>query len=711
MRYVKFEIRSILVFVIGIFCSITIGEMIINTAFAETNYTNVTSSNGGEVVVFRDQDFYIYAGSIGETVSYNFDPKLKNSLDFFYDTRITLARPDGSQQTLCNMTAAAIKNDVTSGTVGQICKGSFNANQVGIYEIRFKLLPEGAAGTGDPSAGWDWTILPSGGLGKVWVRRLAAYNQNTLGAFSSTDMVYWMVRADGYLYKTKVFGFNGVNWVLRSDSVGVVEKDVTPCAPAYTSYTNRSTGDGTAIAANYTIADIECGGEAKIFFYEPSNSLPAKDPTSGEWIKPYSSDYKIIAQPSIDVSYTHGGAANYAGKFHIRVQNYFGSLTWQPIINGVDGDHIPISVELSDDLNTSFDLDFDGKDPANNELISLSSQFTIRISAVHPGEIHIVHQDVEVREGISVERLTTLMGNDNGQTDKGIIFWNDTNLANVRCGNRWPDLSTVNRTENGMNSLNGIRGTHGWIASAGGGYAQCTTDEGDFQPFGTHSWGDERSIEDWTYDTTVTVAGMSPELNLHPGLRVTKEVAIDRPSVNQENTYTITVRNEADAEDDSFTVVPTHGIWTVIDEVDLRLEIVGIPTITMNGQPTGSCIVEKQSNENSLVTCSSDTTLYPMGSQNANYAIVQITVRVTPDAVGEEIVNTAFTGGGGDLKCSTPGDPNNPARCSDSATVNSPLNPPETGVVQMVIRVAGTVALLGLSAWLIGQKGYLVRKR
>ena len=709
---------------------------------AETNMTNVTKNDPVAIIhAHVGQQLFVYAKSKNEAIKYNYIPVRRSGSSSVqaFDTQLVLTRPDSTtEEVLCDMSATDIEDAVNGGTNRIDCSGTIQAGFVGTYTFDLRYKTTGRAD--DDRAKWSWELGPvdpsdsSIALGRVWTEYITAVSVAPADRAVTTDMRYWMVRADGYLYNVNYYGFNGIDWYMSSDRSGIVDK-ITPCSPAYTSILNGISGTQgeTHKKDRFDIANPSCGGRAKIFFVELSKDLPAKDPTANYgWIRPYNDLYETLTAPALSATYTHGGAVNYAGTFHVRVQNYIGRLMWQPIINGVPiGDPIPLDGTLEDDLDSTIEFDFDGKDPRDSsKMLPLGERLAIKFIADRTGEIHFVGEDVELRRGMSVERLTSLAGNPDRNTDKGILFWNDTNLVSMignrqaRCGWRGQDLSGTDRTLNGINSLV-TNGVHGWSAEASTPWLQCvmpgdpstpsfygntncTTLEGCIIGSG---WGDVRAIEDWTYDTTAISFVISPVIRLRPNLTIDKIVSDDRPEIGEEFDYTITVKNEQAEGDGSYGIVPTSGQWTVSDIVDLRLDVVGTPTIKIDGETVGSCTATSQPDSSTLVMCKSTATLFPSGTDNFNSTTISIVARPTAKAENSVIPNTAYVGGGGDDGCPEPDasnyTPDGEDRCQGSEVISLAPGVPDTGIIRIVVGIAGTFAMLGVSAWLLLKKGYL----
>ena len=412
--------------------------------------------------VSADNSFYAYVKG-GEAVDVSFErTAYQEQLDTpLTEIIITIDGP-GIEQQKC-----VIEKTVK---VGQGCEfDQITAPQTGVWRIQFDV-PDAAKSYKEVSQDikwgkylYEWTIDITSGvapqIGRVWSERYALRQPDSTEFIGDFTMFY--ISEDGYIYRSKYFGYNGQISVLSADSVGIRSGD--NCESVYRSV--------DVTDAKLSPAYGDCGGSYKLFFEEPAGDLPTKatrwdDET--EWIRPdikrpAISELAFISDNSQDQQ--SGTVAfflrNFVGQYDIKVDvDNDGSF---------DGQNDVVLHQqmrrLSDGLQR---IRFPGVDKTGL-IISPSQKIGIKVEITKVAEIHFVAADVEGRTG-GIE-LVRLNGT-NAPTTK--ICWNDTELDEIA------DIAAATEDRDGRNCPVSTNGAHGWGYSGG-------------------SWGNARYIEDWVY--------------------------------------------------------------------------------------------------------------------------------------------------------------------------------------------------------------------
>lgn len=379
-------------------------------------------------------------------------------------------------------------NGVSHGRVGDVVElASPHASSAGAYKIVYRLVNAPGAGT----LATDWTIGATKNsydditLGRVWVNDsyfLVHRNEARL-----TDIKVWYVGDHGLKYAVTYGGYMGVYSTIAANNMGRLDKD---CMPSYVSGLN----EGNRSCKNKKLL-------YKIFFAEPDGVLPESVALPGgksTWLNP------SVKPTTIEqMKFTSDGDATrpVKGVVSAIVKNYAGTMKLLVDVNN-DGDAadaedrvIPLYSE-----HEVLQYHFDGLDGAG-AIIPEGVKVGFRLVADKKGEIHFQRADVELNtKGISVRRL-------NGSTVLPTrLYWNDEGLKPT-CGTQ--NIAPLNNAVRGVDSDAGV---HGWTGDG------CVTPSGrpsngnsywsytPAQRLAASAWGDERWIDDWTFDPGMTVS-------------------------------------------------------------------------------------------------------------------------------------------------------------------------------------------------------------
>lgn len=454
---------------------IIFGFLAIISLAAVNGVSNASAfSSNPKTFVSGDNAFYAYVES-GEKVSVNFNKSDQKEPSGIKAQPITVtADAPGMAQQSC-----VIPVNVP---VGGGCSFNIVAVKNGVWRINFQL-PAGSHVHSEVAASvkwnanlfnWNITVTDNGveKKGRLW-SELYAIRQPPPPSFL-TDLSFYYMSEDGYLYRVIYRGYNGQLSTLSADAFGIVKKG--GCVTAYQSIATSN--------AEMTPSFGSCGGSYKLFFEQPSDDLPTsanKWDDTKEWVRPN------IDRPLVDgLKFLPDQATDrQSGDIIYTLKNFVGQYEVRIDTNG-DGNYDgPNDITLKRQIKNlksagQKTIKFDGMDHGD-KIIPRSQQINIKINIVKTGEIHLVGADIEGREGgIELVRLS----GDNVPTFD--VCWNDSELGSGAdgLGSQIVLDGTTCPTSTG--------GVHKW---------KYSTNE-------AASWGNARYIDDWVF-TSARVKGAS----------------------------------------------------------------------------------------------------------------------------------------------------------------------------------------------------------
>ncbi len=417
-----------------------------------------------KMLISADNTFYMYVkGGEKLSVAFNKSPEIEPGGQPRHDIAVSIDGP-GLATEICT-----IPKDVA---IGKGCEfKDVVAPQTGVYRVVFKL-PDAAEPYKEvsPTVKWggnlfSWSIAVRDGAtekqGRVW-SELYAVRQSAPESFL-TDLTYYYVSENGYVYRAGYKGYNGQISTFSADAVGI--RKGSECVSAYKSIEVNNTEYSPSFGA--------CGGSYKLFFEQPAGDLPLKavksDGKASEWILPTVASANISGLQFI--SDKTGDAQS--GKIRFKLENFVGQYTVDIDTSGDGGfsskEDVKIKRTMKKMTSDVQEVVFSGVD-AKGQVVPSSQPIRIRINVEKVAEIHLVNADVEGRTGgLELVRLS----GENAPASR--MCWNDTDvstLANISLqtkdldGRACPDSTTSK--------------LHGW-------------------PYATGSWGDNRYIDDWAY--------------------------------------------------------------------------------------------------------------------------------------------------------------------------------------------------------------------
>lgn len=352
---------------------------------------------------------------------------------------VTVTDPSGVQRYTCTI-------DTANGS----CATTGLTGTAGAWKVA----------TNRPSGGgrMDWSIVVKDAgtavPGRVWS---PSYNiGQPTGEQNAKDLDFWLLNDTGYEYKVDLNDYNGIYSSITANALGLATP--SDCTPTY-----QSGELGADVSGG-------CGPRFRVFFDEPAADLPSTAPSADGtlYVKPAvltAADLAVndlqfapAAKNSAKGTFTYSINSRFSGAYELQVDtNGNGSYT----------DAVDRTITLGADGSGSYSYDFDGLDGQGNAIADCTLM-NARIFYPKVGEIHVIQYDVEGRTGGI--QVTALNGSNAGSST---IYWDDTNLTEARD-------NTTPRT-NGTAGVDSTGGVHGWA-------------------YDTNSWGNNRNIDDWTYN-------------------------------------------------------------------------------------------------------------------------------------------------------------------------------------------------------------------
>ncbi len=396
------------------------------------------------------QNFYAYVGA-GE----NFDVRIVKASNDAPTTNVpvNVRGPGGFSQT-CTITG--------SSAAGTACDlQNLTSATPGVW--RAEVV--GPACCGVSVDAYTWTVRVQNGAtdipGRVWTDR----HSMTQGG-SGINFSIWYRSQQGFDYKVDYRTYQGIVSILSSTAVGAAK--INTCESAYRSYvTDNASSTTTAFYVPFT----QCGEPYHMFFEAPDPAMPATATGwdgSTVWVDP---DIVLPTLADLQFDQTPGNNSR-VGQFTVDISDFVGNAKVQIDANN-DGDYtdpvdrtVPFAV--TDDGQQI--IPFDGEDGQGDPLSAFAALHA-RAIIDQVGEIHFPNWDVETRGG-GLE-VTALDGPSQGSKT---LYWDDTLLPTS--GKSCVPTASGRDGTSGVNSTGGV---HGW----------CGT--------GTDPWGNQRLIDDWTF--------------------------------------------------------------------------------------------------------------------------------------------------------------------------------------------------------------------
>lgn len=383
----------------------------------------------------------------------------------------------------------------------------FVAETDGVWSV---TLQDPAKISNVPKFGMEWSIaVERNGQtvpGRVFSESIA------FNTPEKVDLSVYALTKTGGLYEQTLRGYNGVDSTLRVNNKGNVRVGDAQCRPAYKSVPMAGSIEGGGVGTQYAQPNdpSSCAGLEKyrLFLDKPSADLPAHiaqwadGRTVDTWVGP-----QYAAPQIVDLTYKRSGTGSNAGTLNGVLATQPGTVNVEIDTDGdglYDGERDVRLVQIAPQTG-AFSVAWDGKDKTG-QVVPTNVKANFRATLNRTNEAHFLRVDVETAEGgIEVTRLT------GGNTNPKVLYYDDT-IFEKTSDERYSRIAPYTSGKAGLDSTGGL---HRWKAD----------DAGDREPNpntgSTGSWGDLRSIDDWTYgaDNAVAAVGIDP---LAPHVKIEK---------------------------------------------------------------------------------------------------------------------------------------------------------------------------------------------
>ena len=422
------------------------------------------SNAGPGTTVVSEQEFFGYVKR-GESAEFDVSvatPALNGSRKVAYTIRL---QGMGGVDRRCRIAAGARRG--TSCRIGPVRSRA----ATGLWRASIHANVPDIDGGGEsgrfPALNWKYIVRTASGhktSGRVYApKRYSIYNRGgrraDVGAGRVTVPV-WYLDDRGWLYKATYRGYNGIYSRLTASSLGITKARTG--LPVYRS---------TAINKGSWRVDDPKSQPFRIFWAKPAADLP---PTSPSWdgrTRVVNRSRAPLAPAITAMAFTPTSTRRHAGTWSWTTKDYAGVVTL--IIDTDLSGSITAAdkrVRVVTNGGTS-SYAWNGEDDAGR-LVPRGVPVTAWTQIAGTGEIHFINSDVEVRGGITVQRL-------NGPiADRSRLFWNDSALTRTA---RNRTMTPLRNGTSGADSATS-RGVHGWALAGGD---------------GRDGWGNGRWIQEW----------------------------------------------------------------------------------------------------------------------------------------------------------------------------------------------------------------------
>lgn len=381
--------------------------------------------------------------------------------------------------------------------------------------------------------------------GRVFTESIA-FNTPT-----ETTLSLFALTKSGGLYRETLTDYNGVDSTILVTNKGNVAANDPKCEPIYQSVPMpKSNGaDGSGAPFTQPTSGAQCAGleRYRLFLDQPADDLPT---TSTDWADGRTSETWVGAAytaPRIsNLSFARSGTASNAGTLTGTLDTQPGTVRIEIDVDG-DGDYSgPRDVELSEIVPAPgpFSASWDGRDAAG-ALVDTSVASAFRATLERTNEAHFLRVDAEASGGgIEVLRLT------GGAKNPSFVHFDDSRFAQTSADR----FSLTTPLTSGPAGIDSTGGVHGWVADSSGQSRPANQNNGT-----TGSWGDVRSIDDWTFgeDNAVATAALAP---LTPHLSIEKHGAASATPLQAGSTIDYTVVLTSDGTGDFTEANPAEAI-------------------------------------------------------------------------------------------------------------------------------------------------------
>ena len=330
---------------------------------------------------------------------------------------------------------------------------------------------------------------------------------------ATTTLSLFALTKSGALYRETLRDYNGIDSTIQVTNKGNVLVDDPVCDPTYKSVPmpHSAGADGSGLAFEQPVSATDCPGleRYRLFLDTPAADLPL---TETNWADGRTTETWVGATytaPSIsNLSYTRSGTAGNAGTLTGTLDTQPGTVSVDVDVDGdgiFDGEKDVVLTQIVP-APGPFEIAWDGRD-ASGALVEPTVSSAFRATLDRTNEAHFLRTDVEVsRGGIEILRLT------GGATNPTAVHFDDSRFADTSAS-RYSATTPLTSGPDGIDSTGGV---HRWTGDDSGAGRTPNANTGT-----AGSWGDVRSIDDWTFGADGAVASTTIE-PLTPHLTIEK---------------------------------------------------------------------------------------------------------------------------------------------------------------------------------------------
>ncbi len=432
----------------------------------------------------------------------------------------------GDNYSTFNRTATAAQEGIWK--VEFIAPGGVGATNVDQVDILANASWTQAASPSALIAAWDISVRKGNSWvsGRVYTPVLNLIIKDSFTSAKAYYGVNYVLTKDGYTYRVKGNGSNGVGFTSFVNNRGFVDNRNYSI---YASLNNSLAANVQAATQDPRIADGGKGITHKMFYALPASDLPTEAagaaPGGTTWLKKVRVAPKVTEISVEGVEGTAGQISSKGGNVIFTADRAGG---FEILIKSTDPAKAFSTRTIKGSSNEGENKIFwDGKDGDGNSVPQGTVPIEVTVT-LQGGEVHFPYIDMEINPaGIVIELYNTALSG----IESDIVYWDDTPVTG----------GSANEKSNPVENLTGLSSNtngHKW-----GTYSATTGNSGNSNT-GSYSFGNEKSMDTWTFVKGSAVTIPTSVIVLKADLAVTSLTADKTNAVPGDLvTFTVTVKN------------------------------------------------------------------------------------------------------------------------------------------------------------------------
>lgn len=467
---------------------------------------------------------------------------------------------DRARVVLSDPRGAVVLDRTFTGDAGTRFGGSWPSSATGVWTLSVTDGTNARGGIDHADLAWEVAVL-SGPRTAVPGRVFSEAWSVSQPAGSVLDHTFTALNAHGARYEVAIGEYRGVQSVVSMNNVGNAEAGTATSVFRSVPLPSSPEAGGEAFWQPINASDHPDVEPFRLFLEEPAADLPnevaawADGRSHDRWLAP---PYRPAALA--ELAFARGSFRSNAGTLS-GTTTVPGQLEIKIDTDG-DGDFAgarDVAQTVQVPSSGAFATEWDGRDAAGDPVPPTRSGLAMRVELGRTSPIHFVRSDVEDSSGgVAIRQLVgPAAGSD-------ALSWDDGLLADTSA-ERYSHSHPL--TGDGVSSKNGV---HRWAADD----TQQRTPNANDGVKG--SWGDLRSIDDWTFlpehaEAELAIAPIPPA-----DLRIDKAV-VGEPTVTDDAaaarvTWSVLVGNAGRGEAADITVTDTYPEGTDASSVQVVSE-------------------------------------------------------------------------------------------------------------------------------------------